>query len=66
MNAKTAKLLRRFAVESGQDYHGLKELWMHTPSAFRVELRQSIKTDIANGNQNQTLDWTGLGPSFAP
>lgn len=51
MNAKTVKMLRRFAAESGQPYHGLKELWMITPRGLRIELRQSIKTDLANETQ---------------
>ena len=63
MNQKTVKLLRRFATESGQDYYGLKELWLHTPRAFRVELRQSMKNDLANANQTSPQSSAGAPPA---
>lgn len=47
MNAKTAKLLRRFARDAGKSYRGMKKLWRATPRALRPELRQSMKADLA-------------------
>jgi hypothetical protein len=50
MNAKTSKLLRRLAAETGQPYRSLKKLWINTPIALLKELRNLIKKDLPNAN----------------
>jgi len=45
MNAKTAKLLRKFARQTDRNSQSVKRLWNATPTRFRNELRLAMKLD---------------------
>lgn len=45
MNAKTVKLIRKFARETKLSYESVKAVWNNTPERFRNELRNALKND---------------------
>jgi hypothetical protein len=50
MNAKTSKLIRKFARRARQPYDSVKRLWNSTPERYRCELRCAMEKD-ANGRK---------------
>lgn len=47
MNAKTAKLLRRHAAISGQNYRASKRLWNRWPKSARGKAREQLRAELA-------------------
>lgn len=45
MNAKTAKLIRRFSNVTKQPYEKVKALWLSTPERYRKEFRKAMEAD---------------------
>lgn len=43
MNAKTAKLIRKFCSATKQPYERVKAMWVSSPVRFRKELRKALK-----------------------
>ncbi len=46
MNAKTAKLINKFAVETKRRKRWVKRVWNDTPRQHRLELRRAMWTDV--------------------
>lgn len=47
MNAKTAKLIRKFGVASNRNPEILKKLWTSTPRRFRRDFRKAMQDVLA-------------------
>lgn len=46
MNAKTAKLINKFAAATKRSPRAVKRLWRVTPIALRGELRASMRAEL--------------------
>lgn len=46
MNSSTAKLLRKYAVKSGNTYESTKKGWNRTPRPLRGKLRKELKANL--------------------
>lgn len=49
MNQRTVKLLRRFAIESGESFKTLKVQWHKTPRSRRAEVRAAMVAGLWAG-----------------
>lgn len=46
MNAKTAKLIRHFALATNRSKRAVKKLWRLTPTVLRGQLRASMRAEL--------------------
>ena len=66
MNAKTVKMLKRYADESSQGYNDLKRAWIAMNHIERTKARQEMERALAAPRAAEAKAATKAEPAAAP